>query len=62
MDCELLATQFDFSGGQIDNIVRKNEINEIIHGSTVTINILLEYCKEETLGNPHSRTLIGFKI
>ena len=62
MDCELLASQFDFSGGQIDNIVRKNEINEIIHGSTVTINMLLEYCKEETLGNPHSRTLIGFKI
>ncbi|MEY5040754.1 MAG: hypothetical protein RLZZ414_282, partial [Bacteroidota bacterium] len=60
-DCAMLASRFDFSGGQIDNIVRKNEINEIIHGSTVDINTLLEYCKEETLSNQTFKTPIGFK-
>jgi len=60
-DCEILASRFDFSGGQIDNIVRKNEINEIIHGSKVDMQMLLEYCKEETLSSQFSRTQIGFK-
>jgi SpoVK/Ycf46/Vps4 family AAA+-type ATPase len=60
-DCELLASQFDFSGGQIDNIVRKNEINEIIHGNKVDVKTLFEFCKEETLSNQFSRNQIGFK-
>jgi SpoVK/Ycf46/Vps4 family AAA+-type ATPase len=59
-DCEILATKFDFSGGQIDNIVRKNEINEILYGSTVDVNTLLEFCKEETLTNQFSKKSIGF--
>lgn len=61
-DCEILASRFDFSGGQIDNIVRKNEINEIIHGSKVDMQMLLEYCKEEALTSQFSRTQIGFKV
>ncbi|MBG7613194.1 AAA family ATPase [Polaribacter sp. BAL334] len=60
-DCDLLASLFDFSGGQIDNIVRKNEINEIIYGNSVDVKTLLEYCKEETLNHQYSKTLIGFK-
>ena len=59
-ECGLLASQFDFSGGQIDNIVRKNEINEIIHGNKVDLKTLLEFCKEETLSNQFSRMPIGF--
>jgi SpoVK/Ycf46/Vps4 family AAA+-type ATPase len=60
-DCEILATKFDFSGGQIDNIVRKNEINEILYGIKVDVITLLEFCKEETLTNQYSKTPIGFK-
>lgn len=60
-DCEVLATKFDFSGGQIDNVVRKNEINEILYGSKVDLFTLLEFCKEETLTNQFSKTQIGFK-
>ena len=58
--CKLLASKFDFSGGQIDNIVRKNEINEIIHGRKVSIDRLFDYCREETL---HQQTMkvIGFQ-
>ena len=51
----------DISGGQIDNIVRKNEINEIIHGNKVNVKTLVEFCKEETLSNQFSTTQIGFK-
>lgn len=61
-DCDLLASTFDFSGGQIDNIVRKNEINEIIHGNKVDVKTLLEFCKEETLSNQFTRTQIGFIV
>ncbi|MBS1580252.1 MAG: AAA family ATPase [Bacteroidetes bacterium] len=61
-DCELLASQFDFSGGQIDNILRKKEINEIIHGNKVDMKTLVEFCKEETLNNQFSKTPIGFKV
>ena len=59
-DCHALALRFDFSGGQIDNVVRKNEINEIIHGSTGDLKTLLEFCEEETLRSQFSRAPIGF--
>ncbi len=58
-DCNLLAEKFDFSGGQIDNIIRKQEIHEIIHGESVTLENLLSFCSEETLGS--ERVKVGFK-
>ncbi|MCH8535274.1 MAG: ATP-binding protein [Flavobacteriaceae bacterium] len=57
---ELLAKEFNFSGGQIDNIARKNEIHEIIHGTKVNLKTLIKFCEEETLGRQTSKTLIGF--
>ena len=60
-DCDLLAKKFDFSGGQIDNIVRKNEINEIIYGIKVDLKTLIEFCNEETISNQLTRTQIGYK-
>ena len=45
-DCNLLAEKFDFSGGQIDNVLRKNEIHEIIHGEKVTLTKLIAFCSE----------------
>ncbi|MBI9037737.1 MAG: AAA family ATPase [Bacteroidales bacterium] len=58
-DCNLLADKFDFSGGQIDNVLRKNEIHEIIHGEKVNLENLMVFCSEETLGNKIMK--IGFK-
>ena len=54
----LLAEKFDFSGGQIDNIIRKNEIHEIIHGEKVSLSKLISFCSEETLLN--NTVKIGF--
>ena len=48
-ECECLANRYDFSGGQIDNIIRKNEIYEIIHGITVDFKNILEFCNSELL-------------
>jgi SpoVK/Ycf46/Vps4 family AAA+-type ATPase len=57
-ECNVLAEKFNFSGGQIDNIIRKSEINEIIHGEQVSLENLLMFCSEETLA--HKRVEIGF--
>lgn len=48
-ECSTLANCFDFSGGQIDNIIRKNEIYEIVHGITVDFNNIVEFCNSELL-------------
>ena len=57
-ECTILAEKFNFSGGQIDNIARKKEIQEIIHGEEVSLEKIQMFCAEETLtGN---RKTIGF--
>mgnify|MGYP003795379925 CR=1 FL=1 len=48
-ECELLARRYDFSGGQIDNIVRKNEIYEVVNGATIEFNKIIEFCDNELL-------------
>jgi AAA+ superfamily predicted ATPase len=58
VECQLLAEKFDFSGGQIDNIIRKNEIQEIVHGTVTNYENVLSFCKEETIGSKKSS--IGF--
>lgn len=58
-ECESLASRFDFSGGQIDNIVRKNEIHEIIHGISVDFSNIIDFCKTELLSK-NSGVRIGF--
>lgn len=57
-DCQKLASHFDFSGGQIDNIVRKKVIYEITQGEQINMNKLLAFCEEETFN--HAKTRIGF--
>lgn len=52
-----LAITFDFSGGEIDNIVRKTTINEIIFGSNPQFSDLEKLCKEE---KTTQRPSIGF--
>lgn len=58
-ECDQLASKYDFSGGQIDNIVRKAEIHEIIHGIGVNFDNLLEFCNTELLAKKHESNL-GF--
>jgi SpoVK/Ycf46/Vps4 family AAA+-type ATPase len=46
-ECNTLAVRFDFSGAQIDNILRKSEMHEIIHGKRVNFHSIVNYCQEE---------------
>ena len=54
-----LSTRFHFSGGEIDNIVRKAIINEVITGNRATLEELVEYCETERLASKKGRKL-GF--
>ncbi len=56
-----LAKQFDFSGGEIDNIVRKSEMNEIITGITPDYEMLADMCKKERLEKEGERR-VGFSL
>ncbi len=57
-DCMLLAAQYDFSGGQIDNVVRKSEIQEVIRGGKVKSADLMIFCNEEVF--VAERAKLGF--
>lgn len=55
-----LANEYNFSGGEIDNVVRKATMEEILNGSKVTMNRLEELCKSEKLINNNSSRKLGF--
>lgn len=59
-DAKILATKYDFSGGQIENIARKHSVEEILTGHSVELNRLIEFCNEERLDQPGHRRRIGF--
>ncbi len=52
------ASGYDLSGGQIDNIVRKVTMDEVISGERPTISELCKLCKNEKLGE--KERVIGF--
>lgn len=58
-DAVSLAERFEFSGGQIDNIARKIEIDEVISGVTPTLACIIEMCEHEVLGGECERR-VGF--
>ena len=57
-DCETLAQNFEFSGGQIDNVCRKVMIHEVIHGKKAHLAEILKFCSDEQL--IESQNKIGF--
>ena len=48
-DAKTLAAEYDFSGGQIDNIVRKIAMDEIIIGKRPDEEEIREMCCSEKL-------------
>ena len=54
------ARDYDFSGGQIDNIVRKIAMNEVITGERPAITEIHDMCKSEKLDNPNGAKHVGF--
>ena len=55
-----LATEYEFSGGQIENIARKHTITQILTEGDITLNDIRLICNEELLDKSHTRRPIGF--
>lgn len=54
---ELLATTYEFSGGQIENISRKCMVYSILTGTEPGIEQIGDYCHEEQIDNRKTRTV-----
>ena len=57
-----LASRYDFSGGNIENIARKATVGYVLSGQKATLQDLLTYCDEETLSTQKSGRRIGFNV
>ena len=55
-----LSAVFELSGGQIENISRKTEVDDIISGKGLSMDVLVEYCKAENFNNMNISKRIGF--
>ncbi|MGL4941681.1 MAG: ATP-binding protein [Thermoguttaceae bacterium] len=60
-DVNALASTFDFSGGQIENISRRRAVALVLHGQPPSLDDLIAYSKEEQSGSEHARR-IGFAV
>ncbi len=58
VDAMRLASSYDFSGGEIDNIVRKVTMDEVINGISPSMDRLITLCSEEKIGKNVKK--IGF--
>ncbi len=59
-DARRLATRYDFSGGQIENIARKCTIEFILSGRKASFDEIDEFCSHELLNARKERKPIGF--
>ena len=59
-DYQTLADRFDFSGGQLENIARKQVLSQILKGRPSTITEIIGFCNEEHIEGGKERKRIGF--
>ena len=55
-----LAARFELTGGQIENIARKIEVDAILNGSAPSMDIIVQYCKDEIQNSFNAAKRIGF--
>ena len=59
-DAERLASKFDLSGGEIENVVRKHTVNSILFGNeSISMDELIEICRQERMSKSNEKR-IGF--
>ena len=61
-DARQLASHFDFSGGQIENVARKRTVDYILSGKYAYLPEIEEYCRAELLTNKNHHTPVGFRM
>ena len=59
-DALTLATRYDFSGGNIENVARKAAVGYVLSGRKAGLEELVKYCDEETLSSQKGGRKIGF--
>ena len=60
-EAHILASQFDLSGGEIENITRKYTVKAILSGQdAISLSTIIELCHNERISNS-SRTKVGFR-
>ena len=59
-DASMLAERYDFSGGQIENIARKNVVDAILTGEDMSFDTIVRHCNAEQIGSSGTRNRIGF--
>ncbi len=60
-DAAALAGEFDLSGGQIENVMRKQFVDKVLYNEQPSLDKLRFYCRQENLGNcTQSRPRVGF--
>ena len=59
-DAHRLASEFDLSGGEIENIARKHSVSAILSGKEgIDLEKLIGICRQERITNTH-RSRVGF--
>jgi len=55
-----LSTKYELSGGQIENIARKIEVDSVINGNELSMDTLVQYCKDESQNSFNTSKRLGF--
>lgn len=59
-DYTTLAERYSFSGGQIENVVRKSAVEYILSGNKITLEMVCNFCNEENFSSKSNRNKMGF--
>ena len=59
-DAERLASEYNFTGGQIENISRKLDVNFVLCGAAADMDKIVSLCKSECIQKKDNRQRIGF--
>ena len=59
-DASVLASKYDFSGGQIENIARKSVVDKILTGEQFSFETLCTHCDSEIMDGSQNRRRMGF--
>jgi hypothetical protein len=55
---QMLSARYDFSGGQIENVARKQMVSSVLHGGRIKLETLAAFCDQES--QEKARRPIGF--
>lgn len=50
-EAKILASRYEFTGGQIDNVAKKRDIDEALFGVAPTLEQMLNYCENELIAS-----------